>query len=157
MGCFQVFEENEGIETCILRGLEWGHVHLEGGCNHHPALLIVSPQAALHHSPLSAVCRTILLPGDTGAFSHLQAASAVSYGLGAKNTLTLSSHEGQHFWIALQRELVTIHSQVVDRQEFFITSQLPALPTLAAAGALLLLGVPPDGLSPTFSHTRPTS
>ena len=78
-----------------------------------------------------------------------QAASAVSYGSGPKNTLTLSSREGRKLWLALQRELVTIQGQVVDRQEFPWILDHGASPqsALAVAGALLLLGVPPEQLS----------
>ena len=72
-----------------------------------------------------------LLPGDAPLPGwDLQAASAVSYGSGPKNTLTLSSREGRKLWLALQRELVTIQGQVVDRQEFpgFWTTAPPPSP-----------------------------
>ena len=72
----------------------------------------------------------------------------MSYGASPKNSLTVSSREGDHLWAALQRELVTVDGQVVERQEFSMPL-LPGqgeLPSLAVAGALLLLGVPPEEL-----------
>lgn len=65
-----------------------------------------------------------------------------------RDSLTISSREGDRLWAALQRELVTLGGQVVERQEF----PLPlgpdgrAMSDLAVAGALLLLGVPPEEL-----------
>ena len=78
----------------------------------------------------------------------LRAASAVSYGASPRDSLTLSSREGDTLWAALQRELVTVDGQVVERQEFPLRLEPGAgeLPSLAAAGALLLLGVPPEEL-----------
>ena len=77
-----------------------------------------------------------------------RAASAVSYGASPRDSLTISSREGNTLWAALQRELVTVDGQVVERQEFPLTlePEVGELPALAAAGALLLLGVPPEEL-----------
>lgn len=151
MECFQVLEAGEGIEHTILRGLA-AHGGLRGRCASvsHPALLVVSPQAAARRIPLPRQCRTVLLPGGMKDRSFpLQAASAVSYGASPRDTLTLSSREGDILWAALQRELVTVYGRVVERQEFPLRLDPGAgeLPSLAAAGALLLLGVPPEGLS----------
>lgn len=110
---------------------------------------MVSPRAALR-SPITAACRTALLPGDPPlAQLALQAASAVSYGSGPRNTLTLSSRTGDRLWMALQRELVTVQGQVVERQEFPWRLSPGSSPqaALAVAGALLLLGISPEQLS----------
>lgn len=151
MGPFQVIEEQEGIEADILRRLaRHGRSLGQIPTADHPALLVVSPRAAAHGDGRPERCRMALLPGDTPLPGwNLQAASAVSYGSGPKNTLTLSSREGRKLWLALQRELVTIQGQVVDRQEFPWMLDHGASPqsALAVAGALLLLGVPPDQLS----------
>ena len=96
------------------------------------------------------VCMLAALFSGCGGNTDIEAtASAVSYGSGPKNTLTLSSREGRKLWLALQRELVTIQGQVVDRQEFPWILDHGASPqsALAVAGALLLLGVPPEQLS----------
>lgn len=149
MECFQVLEAGEGIEQTILRGLA-ARGGLGGRCarGNHPALVVVSPRAAAAGVPLPRQCRTVLLPGGAGGLP-LRAASAVSYGASPRDSLTLSSREGDTLWAALQRELVTVDGQVVERQEFPLRLEPGAgeLPSLAAAGALLLLGVPPEELS----------
>ena len=146
---FQVVEAGAGIEGEILRGLRGYGGGREGrsglAC---PALLVVSPQAAARGMALPQCCRTVLLPGGMGGRGPLRAASAVSYGASPRDSLTISSRERGRLWAALQREVVTVDGQVVERQEFPVT--LPpgeeALSALAAAGALLLLGVPPEEL-----------
>ena len=97
---------------------------------------------------LPAACRTVLLPGYAwGLPEGLRAASAVSYGASPKNSLTVSSRRGERLWAALQRELVTVEGRVVERQEFPVPFLSHGeLASLAVAGALLLLGVPPEEL-----------
>lgn len=153
MEWFQVVEAGEGIEQAILRTLA---VRGGGAARHvthsHPSLLVVSPGAAARRLVLPVACRTVLLPGDAGELlAGLRAASAVSYGTSPRDSLTISSREGDRLWAALQRELVTVGGQVVERQEFPLNLSPGAseLPTLAAAGALLLLGVPPEALDGT--------
>lgn len=152
MECFRVIEAGEGIEQAILRGLA-----ARGGMTEkcvslsHPALLVVSPQAAARGMELPGACRTVLLPGDADAgelTGGLRAASAVSYGVSARNSLTISSREQEKVWAALQRELVTVGGRVVERQEFPLAVRPGAeeMSALAVAGALLLLGVPPEEL-----------
>ena len=64
MGCFQVFEDHEGIEADILRRLSGLGGRPEArSAGQRPALLVVSPRAALR-GPIAAACRTALLPGD---------------------------------------------------------------------------------------------
>lgn len=64
MGCFQVFEDHEGIEADILRRLAGLGGRPEArSAGQRPALLVVSPRAALR-GPIAAACRTALLPGD---------------------------------------------------------------------------------------------
>ncbi len=150
MGCFQVFEDHEGIEADILRRLAGLGGRPEArSAGQRPALLVVSPRAALR-GPIAAACRTALLPGDPPLPElELQSASAVSYGAGPRNTLTISSRTVDRLWVALQRELVTVQGQVVERQEFPWRLSPGASPqaALAVAGALLLLGIPPEQLA----------
>ncbi len=149
MECFQVLEAGEGIERAILRGL-LARGGLRGRCAgaDHPALVVVSPRAAARRLDLPRQCRTVLLPGEMGSVP-VRAASAVSYGTSPRDSLTLSSREGDTLWAALQRELVTVDGHVVERQEFPLCLEPgeEELPALAAAGALLLLGVTPEELS----------
>lgn len=153
MGCFSILEENEGIEDQVLARL--ARLGLGAGnclASSHPALLVLSPRAARNTWQLSMRCRTLLLPGDAPTQRwNLQAASAVSYGCGHRDTLTLSSREGPVLWAALQREVVTVQGHVVDRQEFPLNcppGQSP-LVSLAVAGTLLLMGAPPESLGPS--------
>ena len=145
---FCVVEEDEGIGNAIRRSLR-GRTGRGGVSAGHPTLLVVSPGAARRGLRLPAACRTVLLPGDAGQLLEgVRAASAVSYGASPRDSLTISSREGDKLWAALQRELVTVDGQVVERQEFPLTVAPGAgeLPTLAVTGALLLLGVPPEAL-----------
>ena len=149
MELFQVIEDGEGIEGAILRALPARAGQERRVSERHPALLVVSPKAAEQEIPLPRQCRTVLLPGEMGG-APLQAASAVSYGVSPRDSLTISSREGELLWAALQRELVTVDGQVVERQEFPLALEPGEgeLAALAAAGALLLLGVPPEKLGP---------
>lgn len=150
MELFQVIEDGEGIEQAILRALPARGTARETRISReHPALLVVSPRAATRGLRLPRQCRTALLPGGMGGVSP-KAASAVSYGVSPRDSLTISSREGDTLWAALQRELVTVDGQVVERQEFplKVEAKNGELSALAAAGALLLLGVPPEKLGP---------
>lgn len=148
MELFQVIEDGEGIEGAILRSLPAYSGHERRVSERHPALLVVSPRAAERGLRLPHQCRTALVPGDIAV--PLRAASAVSYGPSPRDSLTISSREGDTLWAALQRELVTVDGRVVERQEFSLAlgPGEEELSALAAAGALLLLGVPPEELSP---------
>ena len=149
MECFQVLEAGEGIEQSILWGL-LARGGLRGRCASagHPALVVVSPKAAAQGLELPRQCRTVLLPGGMEGVPP-RAASAVSYGTSPRDSLTLSSREGNTLWAALQRELVTVEGQVVERQEFplRLAPGEEELSALVAAGALLLLGVSTEALS----------
>ena len=78
-----------------------------------------------------------------GVVRKVQAASAVSYGLGRQNTLTLSSLDGGSVSVCLQRELVTLAGATVERQEWVLpfdrATQTPE-EFLCLCGALLALG-----------------
>ena len=150
MGCFWVLEAGEGIEGMIYRRLRALN-RTAPVCfdRERPSLLVVSQEAARQGVELPD-CRTVLLPGQAGELLRTkQAASAVSYGPSPRDTLTLSSREGDHLWAALQRELVTVDGRVVEPQEFplELEENTTSMSALAAAGALLLLGVPPEQIS----------
>lgn len=148
MELFQVIEDGEGIEGAILRALPARSGQERRVSERHPALLVVSPRAAERGMRLPRQCRTALVPGELNV--PLRAASAVSYGVSPRDSLTISSREGDVLWAALQREVVTIDGQVIERQEFPLALEPGGeeLSTLAAAGALLLLGVPLEELGP---------
>ena len=112
-------------------------------------LLAISPDAGGLAGAGAITCRTVLLPGQAGALVRpLKADSAVSYGSSPRDTITLSSLEGDQICLALQRELVTVQGRVIERQELVLpfppgrSAQL----YLASVGTLLLLGISPDKL-----------
>lgn len=112
------------------------------GADRKPGLLVVGPGVTEVSGPLT--CGTVLLPGGQGNFlSHIQAKSAVSYGLSGRDTITLSSRRGDRLWVAVQRELVRLDGIVLERQELAVDMPpgLDTLHTLALTGALLILNV----------------
>lgn len=149
MESFQVIEVDEGIRRAVLSGLScWRE--LRGECAaEHPALLAISPKAAQWATELPTACRTLLLPGQMPqALGKIQAASVVSYGPSSRDSLTVSSCRKKRLSVALQRELVTVEGQVVERQEFPVL-RIPGMEmmsNLAVIGTLLLLGVAPEEL-----------
>ena len=149
MEYLRVVETGEGIEQAILKELAYHRSRQDSVNSGYPTLLVISPGAAAGGLTLPTACRTVLLPGDAcGLPKGLRAASAVGYGTSPRNSLTLSSRRKGRLWAALQRELVTVDGQVVERQEFSVPVRSPQgeLAALAVAGALLLLGVPPEEL-----------
>lgn len=119
----------------------------------HPAdfpsvdLLVVAPDAAGLAGLGALQPRLALLPGGrVAACRQVRAASAVSYGLGSQNTLTLSSMTGDCASVALQRELLTLSGRSVERQEWvlpFHDDPGSADRLLCLVGALLLLDCDP--------------
>lgn len=108
-----------------------------------PDLLIIAPDAAGLAGAGVIRPRVALLPGDNLALARgVRAASAVSYGLGRQNTLTLSSMEAGNVAVCLQRALLTLSGRSVERQEWVLPLD-PAVQSpeslLCLAGALLLL------------------
>ena len=113
-------------------------------------LLAIAPDAAGWAGAGAISCRMVLLPGGTGAPAQgLRVPCAVSYGSSPRDSLTLSSLEGDRLCLAVQRELITLDGCVVDRQE--IPLALPpgqsAQTVLARAGVLLLAGTAPARLA----------
>lgn len=111
------------------------------GEEHRPELLVIGPGVQAVDAMLT--CGTVLLPGGQGGLlAHIQAKSAVSYGLSGRDTITLSSRQGQRLWVAVQRELVRLDGTVLERQELAVDVPpgLDTLHTLALTGARLLLG-----------------
>ena len=114
-----------------------------------PRLLVIAPGACTLCGPGPIRCHTVLLPGGKGGLPpEIYARGAVSYGLSGRDTITLSSREGQRMWVAVQRELVRLDGTVLERQELPV--RIPAwadeLQALVLAGAMLLLGASPEEL-----------
>lgn len=153
-----IWEQGEGIAATVRAGLAAAGLappeltegsHPAAWAEDPPALLVVSPQAVGWAGAGAIRCRTALLPGGLAALARsFQGAAAVSYGSSPKDTLTLSSLEGDQICVAVQRELVTLDGRVVERQELVLPFPVGCAPQpwLAAVGTLLLLGVPPEVL-----------
>ncbi len=149
-----VWERDEGLAQRVSRMAE-DRSALVRACR-HPALLaglpldllVVSPRAVGWAGAAALMCRTALLPGGLSALTRaLPADTVVSYGASPRNTLTLSSLEGEQAAVAVQREFVSLEGRAVERQELVLPydGRPPEL-FLAEAGTALLLGcLPPDG------------
>ncbi len=143
-----VWERDEGLADRVSRLAE-GAAALVRACR-HPALLaglsldllIVSPGATGWAGAGALNCRTALLPGGRSALTRaLPAGVVLSYGASSRNTLTLSSLDGQRASVAVQREFVSLDGRAVDRQELVLPYDGgPPDLLLAEAGAALLLG-----------------
>ena len=152
-----IWERNEGLREVILEGLRAAGAEppvLEAGA--HPAdfsgeldLLVISPEAVGWAGAGQIHAGTVLLSGAAGPLARvLRTERAVSYGTSARDTLTLSSLEGDQICVAIQRDIVTVSGAVVERQELvlpFPPGRSP-LPWLCAVGVLLLMDVPPERL-----------
>lgn len=142
-----VWEQNEGLaelagglagERAQVRKAE--HPGLLAGVGYD--LLVVSPRAVGWAGLAALSCETVLLPGAAGPLAgSLRAHRAVSYGLNPKDTLTVSSLNGEQLCAALQRGLIRLDGEVVEEQEIVLPyhGELPEL-VLARVGVKLLVG-----------------
>ncbi len=106
-----------------------------------PDLIVVSPETARRHIPVTGQAKILLLPGFT-AQCDVTAKCAVTYGMSARDTLTLSSFAGHTRIMAMQREIMTLSGCILERQEVTIHDTLPPEILLAVYGALIILGEP---------------
>jgi hypothetical protein len=107
-------------------------------------LLVISPNAHLSgKSALKAKC--ILLPGTLlESLCCVASEYVITYGMSPRDTLTISSINEEEVVISMQRELVTLFGEILERQD------LPKIPLqqsspekiLSVTGALLSIGIP---------------
>ena len=112
-------------------------------------LLIISPNTRFSEkTALNAKC--ILLPGTLlDNLNGVESEYVITYGMSPRDTVTASSISDDGIVITLQRELVTLSGEVLERQD------LPNMPllmptvekTMAVLSVFLLIGVPPDAIS----------
>ena len=143
-----VWERDEGLAQQVAGLIRGRSAFLRAGC--HPAqlagrvfdLLGVSPQAAGWAGAGAIACRAALVPGGVAALTRLLPCErAVSYGMGAANTLTLSSLEDDRAAVAVQREFPALSGVLIERQELVLPYDgAPPELFLARTGAGLLLG-----------------
>lgn len=141
-----LWTQDEGLVSAIVRGAAGAPVAF---CDHDPLdLLVIGPD--LPQSSGGVGCPIVLLPGTAGPLARrLHSGCTVSYGPSPKDTLTFSSLEGRQICLAIQRELITLAGAVVDQQEVILSLPTDCSPQsfLATAGALLIIGIPPEELA----------
>lgn len=107
------------------------------------ALLVITPSATGLAGVGILSPRLALVPGENLALARrVRARSAVSYGLGGWNTVTLSSLDPTAPALALQREVYTVSGRLIERQEWVLPrdpAQESTEDFLCHMGALLLL------------------
>ncbi|MDR0382270.1 MAG: hypothetical protein LBH86_09815 [Oscillospiraceae bacterium] len=98
--------------------------------------------------------RIAVLPGTDAAAWRVRAGEVITYGLSARDTLTLSSVTDDRLALAVQREIVDVAGRRVDRQEITLRRppRLELWQCLACAGTLLAAGVDPARLPPLFAR-----
>jgi len=108
-------------------------------------LVVVSPGSwdILAPGGTKLRCNILLAPGGIGA-SFARAGCVVTYGMSAKDSITMSSIGEDTCVLALQRELVTAGGRILERQELKIQATDTADELMASAGVMLLLGLPFD-------------
>lgn len=109
-------------------------------------LVITSDAAMLLREPsVHMPCGILLFPGDHApgceAAEGFEAGCIVTYGMSPKNTITLSSIGEESCVLALQRELMTVKGNVLERQEMCVKGGMRPDSLLAVVGALLLTGL----------------
>ena len=134
-------------EGRAIRGLRFlGEAALRtGGC---PDLVVVSPLPG-YRSNATLRCTFLLVPGTAADLGRLpQPDCVVSYGLSKRDSVTLSSIMDETLVLSLQRELPTLEGTLLERQDIPVPRLAGRRPDelLAAAAALLLLGLPAENL-----------
>ena len=147
-----VWERDEGLAEGVSR-LAQGTSALVRACRHRAVrgggavdVIMVARGASGWAGAGALNCRTALLPGGRSALTRLLPAGTVlSYGASSRNTLTLSSLDGERASVAVQREFTALDGRAVERQELILPCGgcSPDL-LLAQAGAALLLGRLPE-------------
>ena len=86
-------------------------------------------------------CRALLLPGD-GERCDIESDMVITYGMSSKDTITLSSIDGDDCVVAVQRGFDTLEGFCVEPQEIMV-ERMGLVPekTAAVAGTAILLGV----------------
>ena len=129
------------LSATITRGTQ-----LSGFSGEYDLFIALSSDASASR-PASLSCRALLLPGDAQAelLSQIPSKWVTSFGLSAKDSITVSSLGSDCTLLALQRELVTLDGLVIEQQEISLPtpSETSTPEMMALYGSLLLLGVSP--------------
>lgn len=110
-----------------------------------PDLLILSPDLPPTKT-MRGSCQALLLPGALSSLAkEFSARWVVSCG-GNRDTLALSFLTGNTFGLSVQRDILSLTGERIERQELCLPRKGALSPPylLLLAGAQLLLGVPPE-------------
>lgn len=157
------FDENimalitENLKKCspqLKRGIILTRAEsLSGTGRLDPDILVLSSKAAAKPELSDTApnkCKFFLAPGATTAKTagRVHADCVISYGMSARDSITLSSMDGLDRVISLQRELVTLDGHISEQQEIPLRTErkISRDNLMAAVGALLLLGVPTENM-----------
>lgn len=69
---------------------------------------------------------------------------AISCGTSPKDTISAASINSEKRLVSLQRTIKSIHNEIIEPRDFYIKSDSPLYPALAACAVLLLLGIIPE-------------
>jgi len=130
-----------GLTMIVAQAAE----HLPGALD----MLAISPRSVIPEQGALPTCRLLLLPGSRSTLIHrLQADCVMSYGTSPKDSLTLSSVESHRLTFSIQRDLITLTGETIERQEISLApgSRREPLDLLFRGGLFLLLGVPVEQL-----------
>ena len=158
MNTIGIWEEGAALEDLLLESLspeKKAGLLLRISSRPEPFLrgsldvLAIAPDAAIPREVILPRCRLLLLPGSAAPLVRGDTATcAMSYGTSPKDSLTFSSLGGHQLSISIQRELLTVDGQTIERQELQVQrlEGVDPLLQLACAGLLLLLATPPQHL-----------
>lgn len=92
-------------------------------------------------------CKILIAPSDAVP-ANAECEYIVSYGMGARDSITASSVSEKECLLALQRDIITLSGEFVDRQEIpVLRKNFSPEDLMAISGALLVMGVEPEKLS----------
>ena len=97
--------------------------------------LLVFPDTDISDYDLS--CRILIVPDDVNV-KNSSAQCVITYGFSPKNSITLSSMENNKYTLAIQRDIISLESTIVLRQEFSLGSILSQYETMALASLLVI-------------------
>jgi hypothetical protein len=116
------------------------------------SLIIIPPNWHREDYTMKEDCAVLLIPDSaTEIIGYFGAECVVSYGMSEKSTITLSSISEHETVVALQREVPTIHGEILERQELKLKrAGIPEESLLAIVGVLLVTGTAPEKLCDFF-------
>lgn len=113
-------------------------------------MIVVTPEMAGREEskPHNLECGILLVPGKyAGRLAEgIRTGCIVSYGMSRKDTITISSINKKATVLAIQRELITLKQNMLERQEISVhgNGKMSSDKIMAIYGSLLLMGMAPE-------------